>query len=485
MSLRLRLVVALLGLLLAGLGVYGVASYQAFARAAMDRLDADLRAALPVLERELARQVGMPGRGGRPGGPHGGGGPVVIAPGTYAELRDPHGAVLASIQAVASDVQPDLSFLDDADLGELHTVPSRAGPGSWRALRTPAPGGLTVVSAVPTATVDQALGRLLRIQLVAGAALLGALAGGAWLVLRASLRPLENMAVTARSITAGTLDQRVLEPSSATEIGQLADALNHMLDELEVSFDEREQTEARLRRFVSDASHELRTPLTSIQGYAELLRIAGDDEQVNHDLVVGRIESEAGRMGRLVADLLALARLDEHVPSPDGHAPSPDEHLPRPDELVDLAVLAAETCADAHAADPSRPLHLEAAGPVTVRGDTHLLRQALGNLVANAQRHTPAATPIEVHVGVQGSHARITVRDHGHGLSAEGLAHAFERFWQADGSRGAAGSGLGLAIVDSIVARHGGQVGVANAADGGAVFTVSLPHDPRPDRGTP
>ena len=115
-----------------------------------------------------------------------------------------------------------------------------------------------------------------------------------------------------------------------------------MLAAIEKAFAEREATEARLRQFLADASHELRTPLTSIQGFAELFRIGVDSEHVDDATIIRRIEDEAGRMKRLVEDLLTLARLDE--------APS----MAR--EAVDLAVVAADTCSDAVATAPDRPV---------------------------------------------------------------------------------------------------------------------------------
>src|SRR5204863_583236 len=116
------------------------------------------------------------------------------------------------------------------------------------------------------------------------------------------LSPLETVAGTARSITAGDLSQRVTPSAGPTEVGQLGLALNTMLDDIEGAFREREETEARLRQFLADASHELRTPLTSIQGFAELFRVSGDEAQVDLPTIMRRIEQESGRMRGLVED---------------------------------------------------------------------------------------------------------------------------------------------------------------------------------------
>jgi len=244
-------------------------------------------------------------------------------------------------------------------------------------------------------------------------------------------------------------------------VGQLGLALNTMLGDIEVAFHEREATERRLRQFLADASHELRTPLTSIQGFAELFRVSGEDARVDLPTILRRIEEESARMKVLVEDLLLLARLDE---------PRATERAP-----VDLAVLAADACSDAVAHAPDRPITLDAPEPVVIAGDDDHLRQAIANLVTNAVRHTPAGTRIEVSARLDRGSAVIAVRDHGAGLDPATLDHAFDRFWQADNARVGTGAGLGLAIVASIAGEHGGTATAANAPDGGALFTLRLP----------
>jgi two-component system OmpR family sensor kinase len=233
-----------------------------------------------------------------------------------------------------------------------------------------------------------------------------------------------------------------------------------MLDDLQDAFAERDATEQRLRQFLADASHELRTPLTSIQGFAELFRL-GPDAQVDLPVILRRIEQESERMEALVEDLLLLARLDQTRPIDR-----------RP---VDLAVLAADACTDAVARDRERQITLESPDPVVVKGDGDHLRQAIGNLVANAVDHTPSGTPIEVAVRTEGGAGLVVVRDHGKGLSSEARGRAFDRFWQADDARAGTGAGLGLAIVAAIADEHGGSVTGDNAPGGGAVFTLRLP----------
>ncbi len=225
-----------------------------------------------------------------------------------------------------------------------------------------------------------------------------------------------------------------------------------------------------MRRFVADASHELRTPLTSIRGFAELHRQGAYTEPDETRRMMGRIESEAARMGALVEDLLQLARLDQHRPV---------AALP-----VDLGELAADAVHDARAVQPDRPITLHLADSLTdvpvVLGDEGRLRQVLANLVTNALTHTPAGTPVTVAVSEDPGDpdvVAVTVRDEGPGLSAEDAERVFERFYRADASRtrAAGGSGLGLSIVSSLVAAHRGTVSLETAPGAGAAFTVRLP----------
>jgi two-component system OmpR family sensor kinase len=235
-----------------------------------------------------------------------------------------------------------------------------------------------------------------------------------------------------------------------------------MLARIEEAFAQRAATEARLRRFVADASHELRTPLTSIRGYADLYRQGALRTRSELDEAMRRVEQEAARMGGLVDDLLLLARLDQGRPL---------ERSPvRLDELVDDAVR------DARAVEPDRPITLSAR-PVTVEGDEARLRQALGNLLANARVHTPPGTPVDVSVAAEDGWGLVQVADGGPGLAPEVAERVFERFYRADTARTRAGggTGLGLAIVAGVVEAHGGTVRVESAPGEGARFSLRLP----------
>jgi two-component system OmpR family sensor kinase len=461
-TLRLRLVLALVALVTVGLGTFGWVVYGLYAQDQHERFDKELQDSAGFTARALAFGGGL-----TPGGPSGrseGGRfrPPSIPPPAWAVLfpNDPQAEPIYD-SSMDSSTGPDLGPTLSADqINRLRTVPGTGESGDWRVYMGQVPEGVVVV-ANPLSRISNQLDTLALTGAAGAAGLLGLLAAGSWLILRRGLLPLEHMAASSRAIAAGDLSQRVAPAEDHTEVGQLGLALNTMLDDIEAAFREREATEQRLRQFLADASHELRTPLTSIQGFAELFRLEEMPDRVSLEVILRRIEEESGRMKHLVEDLLLLARLDETRPL----API----------AVDLAVLAADACSDAVATAPDRPVTLDAPEPVVVLADQDHLRQAIANLVTNAVRHTPEGSPIEVAAHVGAGSARVEVRDHGPGLGDDALAHVFDRFWQADGARAGRGAGLGLAIVAGIAAEHGGTVSVANAPDGGAVFTMRLP----------
>ncbi len=475
MTLRLRLVVALTALLAVGLAVFGFGTYSAYSKNQYDRLDLQLQDSFGLASRTLVDKAGInqepgaapsgaPGQPRIPDGLGGGSGrpALVLTPGTYAELRDAAGKVLASTQFASTSATPAIPTALPSARHAI-TVNSATGSGEWRLMvaTTNRPSGYTILVAIPTNDVVSSLNHLILIEAFAALVLLALLGAGSWAILRHGLRPLETMAADASSISSGDLSARVAPADGRTEVGQLGLALNTMLGEIETAFKERQATEDRLRQFLADASHELRTPLTSIQGFAELSRLESASAHVDRTLLMSRIEEEAARMKRLVEDLLLLARLDQMRPL--NVAP------------VNLAVVCADACTAAAAIDATRKITLTAPEGSGIEGDNDQVRQAVTNLVTNAVKHTPGGTPIEVSAQRVGDNIVVTVRDHGHGLSPEALEHAFDRFWQADPARVGVGSGLGLSIVQGITHAHHGQASAGNHPDGGAIFSLTFP----------
>lgn len=389
-------------------------------------------------------------------------------------------------------------------LGEQFTVGSEGTSTRWRVLTLVQTTGDQITGtafvALPLTGIHETVEVLSRA--LAFSALGIALVGGAvaYLAVHRALRPLREIEETAADIAAGDLSRRVRPAPTTTEVGSLAASLNAMLTQIEEAFAVQEASEERMRRFVSDASHELRTPLATIRGYGELYRMGALDTPDKVDDTMGRIEDSATRMGTLVNDLLALARLDEGRPL---------RHEP-----VDLVSLARDSAQDLHALDPARDVRVVGLAPGTdapaslrVVGDEDRLRQVLANLVGNVARHTPSGTPVEIALGAApappsddapsgdtrggdtpggggasaGDTARdvavVEVRDHGPGVPTTQRGRLFERFYRADTSRNrsSGGSGLGLAIVAAIVGAHRGRVSVRETPGGGLTVRVDLP----------
>ena len=468
MSLRARLLLALVGLAAAGLIVVDVVTAASLRSFLFKRVDQQLASAVGPMTNALQAQQFAPGF--QPGrGP--GARRTALPPGTYGDDRDPSGQIEGlPLQATFGDVQP-LPRVDAKLVSHVIgrgqpkkvTVGSTTGDTRFRAVIEPQADGGAFVVAVPLGDVDQTLHRLFLIEGGVSVIVLALLGGVAYSVVRLGLRPLERMGQTAGAIAAGDLSKRVDDTNTNTEVGRLGVSLNEMLSQIERAFAQRAASEERLRRFLADASHELRTPLTSIRGYAELFRRGADRRPDDLAKAMRRIEDEAGRMGILVEDLLLLARLDEGRPL----------QL----EPVDIATVASDAVDDARARDPEREIRLEAWPAITVSGDTARLHQVAANLLGNALEHTPAGSPVEVRVFTAGEEAVLEVEDHGPGLDPEEAAKVFDRFYRADPSRtrSSGGAGLGLAIVAAIVYAHRGTVAVRTAPGQGATFRVALP----------
>ncbi|GAB2978050.1 HAMP domain-containing sensor histidine kinase [Streptomyces pseudoechinosporeus] len=344
--------------------------------------------------------------------------------------------------------------------------------GSYRLRACEVEPGLILVSAAPMDGIDNTVGRLIAIQAVAfGVALLALVVFGRGM-LRRGLKPLSDMAHTARGITShdltdsARLSVRHDGRSGGPEVEELRTAFNTMLEHIDDSLAVRTQAEQRLRRFVADASHELRTPLMSVRGYADLFQYAAANTPEERDKHLARLRAEAARMGILLDDLLLLARLD----AADVEAPLRLEEM----DLVELVHQAADAF---RAGRSDHPLTVTASpGPVRLRLDPLRLRQVLDNLLSNAAVHTPAGTKVSVEVCVESGMALVQVTDTGPGIPAADQHRVFDRFYRVDKarSRDRGGSGLGLAVAHSLARAHGGTLELTSCP-GSTTFTIRLP----------
>ncbi len=495
MTLRLRLLLLLVGVVAAGLVISDVVTYNALRSFLTTRVDQQLEVAVFPVGRAVLSTSGLgpavtaappltgvgrtrTGYGGTfrngeglLGGSHLTDRGVLVPPGTFGELRSAKGKVEAHLffdyggkAPSAPSIPAKLPGSGLSSPVDLYFTTSSTGSGAvaYRAVAKPLAGGAgVIVVAVPLTDLESTLGQLLSIEVIVSALVLLGLGGLAWVMIRRDLRPLQEMTKTAGAIADGDLSQRVSPVAPGTEVGQLGRAFNTMIDEIEVAFAQRAASEDRLRRFLADASHELRTPLTSIKGYAELFDLGVRYRPADLSTSMHHIKDEADRMSSLVDDLFLLAQLDHERPLQFG--------------AVDLVDLARRSVAGLAVLAPEHSLSVTGTGPVVVQGDERRLRQVVDNLVVNAVSHTPAGSVVEVTVAGAGDRGTVTVHDDGPGIDPADAPRVFEPFFRSDPScaRSSGGAGLGLAIVAAIVEAHGGSVAVLSGE--GATFEVTIP----------
>lgn len=297
---------------------------------------------------------------------------------------------------------------------------------------------------------------------ISGLISLGVALAAMWFVLGRALRPLVMVSAAAQQIAAtGDVSRRLPVDGPRDEMRRLSESFNAMLERLQATYRRLAATVEAQRRFVADASHELRTPLTTIRANAGFLvdnpEADGDDRR----LAIEDIAAESERMSRLATDLLTLARADAGL------------HLER--RSLNLAELAREVSGRARRTFAGRTVTTEIDDDAPVSADREALTRLAWILLDNADKHTPAGTPITIFCGARGGMAVLQVSDSGPGLPEDALTRVFERFYQADPARKAEGAGLGLAIAAWVVEQHGGVIRAYNRHGGGAAFRVELP----------
>jgi two-component system OmpR family sensor kinase len=452
--------VAVVSLLIAAITTLAIRS------SLMDRLDNSVLSSV--------RRVGDGGRDtdGRPPPLN----PSNQGPGTLIAVLDAPGGSAGYVLTEEREGQRDLSTTALEQLSEIpvdhdvHGVELKA-LGSYRVTAATGPSGSKLVSGLPTSEVDQTVNALVGYEILLILLGLMTAAGLGTLLVRRQLRPLNEVAETAHTVSglplsSGEIDLTERVPAhltdERTEVGAVGHALNTLLDHMSEALEARHRSEQQVRQFVGDASHELRTPLATIHGYAELSRRTPDDP-VALSSALAKVETEADRMSGLVEDLLLLARLDAGRP------------LER--DEVDVTRLLLESVADARILAPTHTWQLDLPDePVTVVGDEQRLHQVVTNLLGNARHHTPPGTTVTVSANLAADGVRVHVHDDGPGL-AEGLsATVFERFTRGDSSRTRAsgGAGLGLSMVSAIAQAHRGSTSV-ESRPGSTTFTVLLP----------
>jgi two-component system, OmpR family, heavy metal sensor histidine kinase CusS len=383
----------------------------------------------------------------------------------YIRLLDEKGKPLLTTPGMAGAL--DLALLAERTKGRPNVpIPMKGSQGqalrvttAFAPVGSPPTGTDTILIAIDVSQQEAFLARFRLGFWVILSATLAIYPLVGYLIARQGIRPVEEMAATARRISSTHLGERIVAEGYPFELASLAGTFNQMLDRLEDSFD-------RISRFSGDIAHDLRTPVNNIRGEAEvaLARARSIDEY--RDALESSLE-EAVRLSDLIGKLLFLAR-----------AESPLMHLRR--EPVDLAELldGVQEYYEASAADRGISLTTRFSGEsVTAELDRTLMQRAVGNLVSNAVAHTPAGGSVVMSTTSEFSTVRIEVSDTGIGIPSEALPRVFDRFYRVDPSRAQAsgGTGLGLAIVQGIMQLHGGKVEIVSQPGRGTRVILTLP----------
>jgi signal transduction histidine kinase len=357
---------------------------------------------------------------------------------------------------IPRDLQRDIFMIEDL------------GGSRWLYTGRPVASGFTLLLAVQRQPLREVIGSPITGELLqalvisSGVAVLFSLLLAVWIT-HSVASPLQKISQAANQIADGKMI--TVEPEGPREVRSLGDSFNQMAEKVQAS-------QKSQRDFVANVSHELKTPLTSVQGFAQAIidGTAGSTEEQKQAARV--IFDEAGRMHRMVLDLLDLARLDA------GTADFKRERL----ELAPLLQRVVEKFTP-----QSRDAEVELVARIdplpAMIGDGDRLVQVFTNLVDNALKHTPAGGRVTLTASVANARAEIYVEDTGAGIPQEELTRIFERFYQMDKSRQGGprhGAGLGLAIAQEIVLAHGGGMSATSREGAGSRFTVWLPFA-RPD----
>lgn len=269
------------------------------------------------------------------------------------------------------------------------------------------------------------------------------------------LRPIGVLGRAMEEMSAASLSERLETEHIHTELVEVVEAYNRMLDNIESAY-------LRQKQFVSNASHELRTPLAVISGYSDILaRWGASDPKVSRE-AIDAIVTQAAYMQTLLDRLLYIARSENGTMQAN------------PAQTA-LAPLCAEVLQDFRMMYPTRRFDLS--GYAVAWCDPDLTRQILVILLDNSAKFTASDSTITVLLETDGDQTRLSVEDNGVGMTEEVAAHVFERFFKGDSSHNEKGFGLGLSIARLIAEAQGGRIEVTSAPGVGSRFTVTLPKE--------
>jgi len=457
MTLRVRFALWVSALLLAVLAAFGALVYLNLARGLAASMDDSLRlsasqaaAALNIENGRIDLSEGLP---------EGGSAASLRERGLTLRVLDPEGTVLQAFGPYR-----ELPVAADT------LTSARAGQSGFATLVDPSQGDRVRVYTVPIldtgqflgvvqvaetlATIRDTLDRLL-LSLLLGGPLLAAVAGiGGYFLAARSLSPIDEIARTARTISAEDLSSRLNLPLTNDEVGRLAATFDEMLARLDGAF-------RRERQFTADASHELRTPLAAMHAILSVMREQKRTPE-EYEQALTDISEETDRLRGLVEDLLHLARGDLRRPM------VPEE--------VDLSSLVNDVAESLRPLAVARDLTFTCDVPpgLTMRGDSDNLIRLFVNVLDNAIKYTERGS-VALNARREPGGIAVSVVDTGPGIAPEHLPAIFDRFCRVEASRSSRGAGLGLAIALEIASAHGGTIDVTSLVGQGTTFIVHLP----------
>ena len=384
----------------------------------------------------------------------------------YARVLGPNGQIIAESPRMARRLRPQ-AFPSPVPLSArpeqgVSLYSTRGEP--VRAQSAEAQIGLDgrtkgiIQVALDTELAGELLSQYRQTLLVVLSAGLAVCAGAGYWLVRASLKPLRQIAATAQRVRSTSLHQRIDVTGLPAELSSLGVRFNAMLERLEDSF-------SRLSRFSADIAHELRTPVNNMRIEVEVaLGKARSDNEYRETL--GSCLEECERVSRIIDSMLFIARAED-----------PRTQIAREPVDVNRELGLVRDFYEVPAAEAGVELRIDCPPQTRADLDRTLFQRAVSNLVANAIHHTPRGGRVAVTALRHNGELRVDVQDTGTGIDPEDLPHVFDRFYRADRARStAAGNvGLGLAIVKSIVTLHGGHVAAQSALNRGTRMTISIP----------
>ena len=383
----------------------------------------------------------------------------------YIRLLDEHGVAIMTTPGMAE--QLDLAELASQTRGRSGRSISMAGrhgqpfrvTSAAVAVGTPATDSDMVQIAIDVSQEEELLARyrLWFWGILLATSILVPLVG--YRIARHGIRPVEEIAATARRITSTNLRERIESEGYPLELALLAGTFNEMLERLEESFE-------RISRFTADIAHDLRTPVNNIRGEAEVALARARTVDEYRDVLESSLE-EAVRLSELIGDLLFLAR-----------AESPLTEWQRENVNIGELLTTVRDYYEASATEAGVSLVVnDVAEPLSAELDRSLMLRAVSNLVSNAIAHTPPGGTVTMAAAIENAVIRIEVSDTGAGIPVEALPRVFDRFFRVDPSRSqtSGGTGLGLAIVQSILTLHGGSAEIASQLGRGTRVRLRMP----------